>query len=86
VEGSVRSSQWSAKAIDMANQPHSYIQLKQQIHDALRIQHPEWIEPSGNCPTCDSYDSRFAELLSLSNRTNNAISNIAPLEALPEIA
>jgi hypothetical protein len=36
-----------------------------EIHDALRKQHPEWIKPNGDCPTCDSYESRFAELLNL---------------------
>jgi hypothetical protein len=44
---------------------HSYVQLQREIHDALRRQHPEWIEPNGDCPTCDSYESRFAELLNL---------------------
>jgi len=43
----------------------SYIQLQQQIHDALRVQHPEWVEPNGDCPTCESYESRLAELLGL---------------------
>jgi hypothetical protein len=43
----------------------SYIQLQHQIHDALREQHPEWIEQNGDCPTCKSYESRFAELLNL---------------------
>jgi queuine/archaeosine tRNA-ribosyltransferase len=43
----------------------SYVQLQDQIHDALREQHPEWIEPNGDCPTCESYESRFAELLDL---------------------
>jgi len=46
----------------------SYSQLQQQIHDALRVQHPEWVEPNGNCPTCESYESRLAELLGLSSR------------------
>jgi hypothetical protein len=41
----------------------SYVQLQDQIHDALREQHPEWIEQNGDCPTCDSYESRLAELL-----------------------
>jgi hypothetical protein len=41
-------------------------QLQQEIHDALRVQHPDWIEPNGDCPTCESYESRLAELLSLS--------------------
>ena len=39
----------------------SYVQLQHQIHDALREQHPE----NGDCPTCESYESRFAELLGL---------------------
>jgi hypothetical protein len=45
----------------------SYTQLQQQIHDALRVQHPEWVEPNGDCPTCESYESRLAELLGLSS-------------------
>jgi hypothetical protein len=40
-----------------------YAQLQQDIHNALRAQHPEWLLPNGDCPTCDSYDARFAELL-----------------------
>ena len=43
----------------------SYVRLQHQIHDALREQHPEWIEPNGDCPTCESYESRFAELLTI---------------------
>jgi hypothetical protein len=43
----------------------SYVQLQQQIHDALREQHPEWIEENGESPICESYESRFAELLNL---------------------
>jgi len=45
----------------------SYAQLQQQIHDALRVQHPEWVEANGDCPTCESYESRLAELLRLSS-------------------
>ncbi len=37
--------------------------LQQEIHDALRVQHPDWIEPDGDCPTCESYEVRLAELL-----------------------
>jgi len=44
---------------------HSYVQLQHEIHDALRKQHPEWIDENGDCPTCESYESRFAELLRL---------------------
>ena len=52
----------------------SYVQLQHQIHDALREQHPEWIEQNGDCPTCESYESRFAELLDvfLSNERKSA--------------
>ena len=41
----------------------AYAQLGREIHDALRAQHPDWILPNGDCPTCDSYDARFAKLL-----------------------
>jgi hypothetical protein len=43
----------------------SYVQLQHQIHDALREQHPEWIQPNGDCPTCESYESRLVELLTI---------------------
>jgi hypothetical protein len=54
----------------MSYEIHSYTELQQQIHDDLRVQHPEWIEPNGNCPTCDSYELRLAELLGLTRRLN----------------
>ena len=57
------------RTIDMADEMHSYIRLQQQIHDALRVQHPDWVEPNGNSPTCGSYESRLTELLGLSPRT-----------------
>jgi hypothetical protein len=40
-----------------------YVGLQREIHNALRAQHPEWIEADGKSPTCDYYESRFAELL-----------------------
>jgi hypothetical protein len=48
---------------------HCYSDLQQRIHKDLRIQHPEWVEPNGSCPTCDSYESRLAELLGLGRRS-----------------
>ena len=69
----------------MFNKTYSYTQLQQQIHDALRIQHPDWVEPNGNCPTCDSYESRFAKLLGLSNRTNSVMPSVGASEAIREI-
>ena len=50
-----------------SDEGRSYTQLQQQIHDALRVQHPEWVEPDGDCPTCESYESRFAQLLGVSS-------------------
>ena len=41
----------------------SYAQLQREMHDALLAQHPDWILANGDCPTCDAYDARFAELL-----------------------
>jgi hypothetical protein len=63
----------------MSDQIQSYTELQQQIHEDLRIQHPDWVEPNGDCPTCDSYESRLAELLRLSQRS----SGIRTLESSP---
>jgi hypothetical protein len=49
----------------------SYNELQQQIHDDLRIQHPEWVERNGNCPKCDSYELRLAELLGLAQQSTS---------------
>jgi hypothetical protein len=54
----------------MPNEIHSYSELQHQIHGALRVQHPEWVEPNGDCPTCDSYELRLAELLGLGQRSS----------------
>jgi hypothetical protein len=50
-----------------AGQVPRYAELQQQIHEALRKEHPEWVEPNGDCPTCESYESRLAELLGISS-------------------
>ena len=44
-------------------QIHTYAELRQQIHDDLRVQHPEWVQPDGKSPVCDSYEARLMELL-----------------------
>ena len=49
--------------IAMSHQIHTYTELQQQIHDGLRIQHPEWVEPNGESPLCDSYEARLMELI-----------------------
>ena len=40
-----------------------YAELQREMHDALRAQHPEWIEADGKSPTCDYYESLFAQVL-----------------------
>jgi len=55
----------------MYHQIHTHTELQKQIHDDLRIQHPEWVEPNGECPTCDSYEARLMELLGTSTRTRS---------------
>jgi hypothetical protein len=52
-----------AKPTPLHHQIHTYAELRQQIHDDLRIQHPEWVEPDGKSPMCDSYETRLTELL-----------------------
>jgi hypothetical protein len=48
---------------DASHVIRTYTELRQQIHNDLRIQHPEWIEPSGESPMCDYYEARLMELL-----------------------
>ncbi len=47
----------------MSPQIHTYTELRQKIHDDLRIQHPEWVERNGESPMCDAYEARLTELL-----------------------
>ena len=49
--------------ITMSHQSHTYTELRKQIHDDLRIQHPEWLELNGESPMCDFYEARLMELL-----------------------
>ena len=46
-----------------AHDIHTYVELRRQIHDDLRVQHPEWVQPNGESPICDSYEVRLMELL-----------------------
>ena len=59
---------------------HYFAELRQQIHDDLRIQHPEWIEPSGECPECDFYEARLMEELDILTRmgSHESIAAIHP--------
>ena len=57
------ASELLTKPRGVPHQAHTYSELRQQIHDDLRIQHPEWIQPTGECPMCDAYEIRLMELL-----------------------
>ncbi len=47
----------------MTNQLRIFADLQMEMREALRAQHPEWIQPNGDSPLCDSYEARLAELL-----------------------
>jgi hypothetical protein len=58
--------------------------LRQQIHDDLRIQHPEWIEPNGECPECDFYETRLMEELDTLTRSGSEESIAAAIHRAVE--
>ncbi len=63
-----------AEPTPLHKQIHTYAELRQQIHDDLRVQHPEWVQPDGKSPVCDSYEARLMELLEplIRNRANES--------------
>jgi hypothetical protein len=65
----------------MFHQIHTYTELQQQIHDDLRTQHPEWVQPNGESPKCDSYEARLMEQLDTLTRTGSNESIAAPHHA-----
>ena len=54
----------------MSDQIRTYTELRQKIHHDLRLQHPEWVQPNGESPICDSYDARLMELIDALRRTD----------------
>ena len=67
-----------AEPTPLHHEIHSYADLRQQIHDDLRIQHPEWVEADGKSPMCDSYEARLMELLDNLTRRESAQSIVDP--------
>jgi hypothetical protein len=51
---------------------HTVAELQRQIHEDLRRQHPEWIEPGGGSPMCDFYEARLRRLLETCARSGPA--------------
>jgi len=62
----------------MYHQIHTYAELHQQIHDDLRIQHPEWVESNGES------SMRLVELLDTLTRRGSNESIAAPQRALEQ--
>ena len=52
----------------MSDKIRSFTELRKFIRASLRIQNPEWVDPNGESPICDSYEARFAGLLGLSHQ------------------
>jgi hypothetical protein len=67
-----------AKPTPLHHQIHTYVELRQQIHDDLRIQHPEWVEPDGKSRMCDSYEARLVELLDSLTRSESTHAIVDP--------
>jgi len=58
----------------MLHQLHTYTDLRKQIHEDLRIQHPEWVNSNGESPMCDSYEARLMKTLDVLRRQHLSIS------------
>ena len=61
-----------AKPMAVSHEVHTYTELRQKIHDDLRVQHPEWVQPDGKSPMCDSYEARLVKLLDSLKRRESA--------------
>jgi hypothetical protein len=69
----------------MYHQIHTYTELQHQIHDDLRIQHPEWVQSNGECPRCDSYESRLTEMLDTLTRRGSSAFIASTHHALAQV-
>lgn len=67
------------------HQIRTYPELQEQIHHDLRVQHPDWIEPNGECPMCDFYEARFTQLLD-AYRQNESNESVAAIHLALETA
>jgi hypothetical protein len=69
-----------SRPMAVSREIHTYAELRRQIHNDLRTQHPEWVESNGESHTCDSYEARLVELLNaLTQRgSNNSIATPQP--------
>jgi len=66
------------RPIAIYHQIHNYTELRQQIHDDLRIQHPEWVERNGES------SMPLMELLDTLTRRGSNESIVPPHRALEQ--
>lgn len=55
----------------MPSEIRTYAELQREMCEALRRQHPEWIEPDGESKLCRTYEARFAALLDIFRARHN---------------
>ena len=67
----------STKLAAVPPQLRTYTELRHQIHDDLRIQHPDWVEANGASPMCDFYEARLMDLLHSGVKGLNRIDRVA---------
>ena len=70
------------RPIAMSHPIHTYTELQQQIHDDLRIQHPEWVKLNGESPMCDSYETCLTKMLDALTGRRSSESIVPPDSAL----
>jgi hypothetical protein len=73
-----------AKPAPLHQQIHTYKELRQQIHDDLRVQHPEWVQSDGKSPICDSYEARLMALLNSLTQKESTHSIVDPHRLLEQ--
>jgi len=62
----------------MVREIHTYADLLEQIRNDLRSQHPDWIQPNGESPMCESYEARLMELLDGSVQSGSSKNTAVP--------
>src|SRR5262249_12287792 len=72
------------KSTRASHQIHTYAERRQHIHNDIRIQHPEWVQPGGESPMCDSYEARLVKLLDSLARRGSTQSIVDPHRLLEQ--
>ena len=50
-------------SLSVPDDVEAYIQLQQEMREALRREHPDYVDQDDRCPTREAYEARLAELL-----------------------